>query len=97
LKRVAEEAHFQFDSPLKFYCDNKAALSMALNPVQHSRTKHVDVDRHFIREKVEDGIISLSYVPTKLQVADILTKGLPEDGFERFVGKLDMINIYDPT
>ncbi|KAK4275277.1 hypothetical protein QN277_018391 [Acacia crassicarpa] len=70
---------------------------MALNPVQHSRTKHVDVDRHFIREKVEDGIICLSYIPTKLQLADILTKGLPEDIFEGFVCKLDMMSIYDPT
>lgn len=43
--------------PVKFFYDNKAALSMALNPVQHSRTKHVEVDQHFIRVKVDDGII----------------------------------------
>lgn len=97
LKWVAEEAHFQFNSPLKFDYDNKVALSMPLNLVQHSITKHVEVDRQFIREKVEDGIISLSYVPYKLQLVDILTKGLPEDVFDHFVSKLNMINIYDPT
>ncbi|KAK4258317.1 hypothetical protein QN277_007775 [Acacia crassicarpa] len=97
LKRVADETYTKIESPLKLYCDNKAALSMALNPVQHSRTKHVDVDRHFIREKVEDGIICLSYIPTELQLVDILTKGLPEDKFEGFVCKLDMMSIYDPT
>ncbi|KAK4283059.1 hypothetical protein QN277_000058 [Acacia crassicarpa] len=97
IKRVADETYTKIESPLKLYCDNKAALSMALNPVKHSRTKHVNVDRHFIKEKVEDGIICLSYIPTKLQLADILTKGLLEDIFEGFVCKVDMMSIYDPT
>ena len=97
LKRVTQEAQVKITDPLKLYCDNKAAISMALNPVQHSRTKHVEVDRHFIREKVEGGVICLSYIPTKLQLADVLTKGLPEDIFKKFVSKLDMIDIYSLT
>jgi len=96
LARVAKEAHLKIDAPLKLFCDNKAAINMALNPIQHSRTKHVEIDRHFIREKVEDGIMCLTYIPTRLQTADILTKGLSEEIFERLVGKLDMVNIYYP-
>ena len=69
LKRVTEEAQVEISTPIKFYCDNKAALNMALNPVQHSRSKHVEVDRHFIREKVEERIICLSYMPTKLLIS----------------------------
>ncbi|RVW21063.1 hypothetical protein CK203_107525 [Vitis vinifera] len=48
--------------PMKLYCDNKAAISIAHNPVQHDRTKHVEIDRHFIKEKIEVGLINLSYV-----------------------------------
>ena len=56
------------------HCDNKAAISMALNPVQRERSKHMEIDRHFIREKVEEGTICLTFLPTHLQAADVLTK-----------------------
>ena len=92
-----EEIQVKVDFPIKVYCDNKASLSMALNPVQHDRTKHIEVDRHFIRENVEGGTLCLSYVPTRQQPADILTKGLPRHVFEDCISKLDMISIYDPT
>ena len=82
---------------MQLYSDNQAAINISLNPVQHDRTKHVEVDRHFIKEKAEGGIILMTYVPTKEQVADIFTKGLPRQQFEDFNGKFDMINIYDPT
>ena len=54
LKRVLCEIRVKVELSLKLYCDNKAAISMALNPVQHERSKHVEIDRHFIREKVEE-------------------------------------------
>ena len=82
---------------LKLYCDNKAAISMTLNPVQHERSKHVEIDRHFIREKVEEGTICLIFLPTNLQAADVLTKALLKPAFDNCVSKLDMIDIYDPT
>lgn len=46
------------------YCDNKAAISIAPKPMRHNRTKHVEVDRHFLKEKIEEGVIYMVYVPT---------------------------------
>ncbi|KAK8948413.1 hypothetical protein KSP39_PZI005292 [Platanthera zijinensis] len=66
-------------SPIRLYCDNKAAISIANNPVQHDRTKHIEVDRHFIKENFEKKIIlfiCISFVPSEGQLADILTKSL---------------------
>lgn len=97
LQRLLGELQVDLELPIKLYCDNKAAINISLNPVQHDRTKHVEVDRHFIKEKVEEGRICLTYVPTKEQTADILTKGLSRQNFEDCICKLDMINIYDPT
>lgn len=97
LKQVLEEMHVKADLPLKLYGNNMAAISMPLNPVQHERSKHIEIDRHFIREKVEESIACLIYLPTKLQVADVLTKGLHGPTFHSCIHKLDMINVYAPT
>ena len=97
LKRLLEELKMSSEYPMKLYCDNKAAISIAHNPVHHDRTKHVEIDRHFIKEKIDLGVICMTYVSTKQQVADILTKGLPKQSFEILVDKLRMINIYSPA
>ncbi|RVW77933.1 Retrovirus-related Pol polyprotein from transposon RE1 [Vitis vinifera] len=69
-------------------CDNKATISIAKNPVQHDRTKHVEIDRHFIKEKLEGGTIRLMYIPSSRQTADILTKALPKATYETMKSKL---------
>ena len=97
LPKLLEELHITIEFPIKLYCDNKVAISISHNPVQHDKTKHIEVDRHFIKEKIEKGIICMTYIPTREQLADIFTKGLQKSTFEDFIGKLDMINIYDPT
>ena len=74
--------------PMKIYCDNKAAISIAHNPVLHDRTKHIEVDKHFIKEKIEARLIRIPYVPTSQQVANILTKGLSTTQFNILVSKL---------
>ncbi|PKA55642.1 Retrovirus-related Pol polyprotein from transposon TNT 1-94 [Apostasia shenzhenica] len=63
--------------PIK--CDNTSSICLTKNPIHHSRTKHIEIRHHFIRDYVEKGDISLEYVPTSLQLADIFTKPLYED------------------
>nr|GEV11439.1 retrovirus-related Pol polyprotein from transposon TNT 1-94 [Tanacetum cinerariifolium] len=80
---------FHFDK-IPMYCDSKAAIAISCNPVQHSRTKHIDVRYHFIKEKVEKGIVELFFVGTEYQLADLFTKALPEEMFKYLVRRLGM-------
>ena len=97
LKRLLSELKFTVDKSLKMCCDNQAAISITKNPVHHDRTKHIEIDRHFISEKIEKEIVQLIYVPTGSQTADILTKALPRTNFEHLTNKLGMLNIYNAT
>ena len=79
------------------YSDNKSAINITHNPVQHDRMKHVEIDRHFIKEKIEEGTVCRSYVPTDNQLVDVLAKGLHGRRFDDCIGKLGMDDIYSPT
>jgi len=59
LQKVLSDLHQECETPLKLFCDNKAAISIANNPVQHDRTKHVEIDRHFIKERLDSGNICI--------------------------------------
>ncbi|XP_073129110.1 secreted RxLR effector protein 161-like [Henckelia pumila] len=75
IKQLLAELKTPVLLPIKvFFCDNKAAIAIAHNLVLHDRTKHVEVDKHFIKEKIENGLIIMPYIPTSEQVADILKK-----------------------
>ena len=63
--------------------DNQGAIALAKNPIAHARTKHIDIRYHYIREAVQDGLVELQYCPTKEMVADLLTKPLPKESFQR--------------
>ncbi|KAL6342470.1 hypothetical protein AAG906_011160 [Vitis piasezkii] len=83
--------------PIRSFCDNKAACDIAHNPIQHDRTKHVEVDRFFIKEKLDDKIVELPKIRSEDQLADILTKAVSSQVFSKFLDKLGMCDIYAPT
>nr|GEW59003.1 retrovirus-related Pol polyprotein from transposon TNT 1-94 [Tanacetum cinerariifolium] len=78
---------FHFNK-IQIYCDSKSAIAISCNPVQHSRTKHIVVQYHFIKEHVEKGTIKLYFVKTDYQLADIFTKSLPTYRFNYLVRRL---------
>ena len=82
---------------MKLYCDNKSAINIAHNPIQHDRTKHIEIDRHFIKEKLEEGGVCMFYVLSEHQLANILRKGLNSSMFHDLVFKLGMEDIYSST
>ena len=82
---------------MRLYCDNQAAINIAHNPNHHDQTKHVEIDRHFIKEKLDIGLICTPYVPSSKQLADILTKGQPSSTFYTILDKLGLQNIFAPS
>jgi hypothetical protein len=82
-------------SPIKIYWDNQAACHIAINPVFHEWTKYVEVDCHFIREKIKDREIEAPFVRIKYQFVNIFTKGLERIPFEINSSKLELIDIYN--
>jgi hypothetical protein len=91
------ELKLHLHGPLMLYCDNKATIDIANNLVQHDRTKHIEIDHHFIKEKFDKGIVCLPYVTSASQVADILTKGLPERVFSVFGSKMGLFDVFAPS
>ncbi|KAD3641347.1 hypothetical protein E3N88_30571 [Mikania micrantha] len=72
------------------YCDNVSAICLSGNPVQHQRTKHIEMDIHFVREKVQRGLVRVLHVSSRFQIAYIFTKGLPRVLFEDFRSSLSI-------
>jgi Reverse transcriptase (RNA-dependent DNA polymerase)/gag-polypeptide of LTR copia-type/Integrase core domain/GAG-pre-integrase domain len=97
IKQLLHDMGFNYNKPMIMYCDNQAARHIASNPVFHERTKHIEVDCHFIREKVQAKEIETSYVNSNEQLADVFTKALDKGQFNRIIGKIGSINIYDPN
>ncbi|GKE43821.1 retrovirus-related pol polyprotein from transposon TNT 1-94 [Tanacetum coccineum] len=90
--KIPDEAHLEVHNSceIPIYCDNKSAITLCFNNVQHSRSKHIDVIYHFIKEKVENEVVELYFVRTKYQLADIFTKALPRERFNFLIEKLGL-------
>ena len=97
LRHLLQELRFGKGEQMKLICDNQAALHIASNPVFHERTKHIEVDCHFIREKIASGCIATSFVNSNDQLADIFTKSLRGPRIKYICNKLGAYDIYAPA
>ncbi|GJX23730.1 ribonuclease H-like domain-containing protein [Tanacetum coccineum] len=90
LRNLLRKLHTPLSSATLVYCDNVSAVYLSCNPVQHQRTKHIEIDIHFVRDLVTVGQVRVLHVPSRYQFADIFTKGLPLALFEEFRSSLSV-------
>ena len=93
LKGLLSTLGVMHQGPVLLHCDSQAALHIVVNPVFHERTKHIEVDYHFVRDAIQNGEIQAKYVHTSMQLADIFTKALGTQQFDFLLCKL---GIQDP-
>ncbi|GJU96462.1 hypothetical protein Tco_1321218 [Tanacetum coccineum] len=96
--RRSELTNYDFEfNNIPLYYDNKTAIAFCWNNVQHSRSKHIDIRHHLIREQVENGIVELYFVTMDYQLADIFTKALPREQFKFLLPRLGMKSMTPKT
>ncbi|KAL2936002.1 Retrovirus-related Pol polyprotein from transposon RE1 [Bienertia sinuspersici] len=93
IRNLLLELHCPMSKATFVYCDNVSAIYLSSNPVHHQRTKHIEMDIHFVREKVQKGEVRVFHVPSRYQIADIFTKSLPRILFLDF---RDSLNVREP-
>lgn len=93
---ILNDPKIQCEEPMKLFSDNDLAIIIAHNLVQHDMTKHLEIDRHFIK-KLDSGLITISYVPSGHQLVDVLTHGLPTERLNRLTCNLGMIDSHSPA
>ena len=90
MHQLLHKLHNPLQRATLVYCDNVSAIYLSTNLVQHQHTKHVEIDLHFVRERVAAGDVRVLSVPTTLQFADIFTQGLPSSVFLDFRSSLNI-------
>ncbi|GKD14038.1 ribonuclease H-like domain-containing protein, partial [Tanacetum coccineum] len=90
LRNLLRELHTPLSSATLVYCDNVSAVYLSCNPVQHQRTKHIEIDIHFVRDLVAAGQVRVLHISSRYQFANIFTKGLPSSLFEEFRSSLSV-------
>lgn len=88
---MLEDLKIQCECPMKLFCNHKSAISFAYNLVQHDKIKHIGVDQHFIKEKLDNVLITNTYIPYGHQLVDVLTKCLLIKQFNQLTCKIGMI------
>ena len=96
LSYLLQDLKIFYAKPAALYCDNQSALHIAANPVFHERMKHLDIDCHLVREKVQAGLMRLLPVSSKGQLADVFTKALLPRPFSVILSKLGLVDIFQP-
>lgn len=96
LRGLLQDLGVQVKGPTRLFCDNDAALKLASNPIVHERTKHIEVDCHFTREKIQEGMIETQGIGTQEQPADVFTKPLCQKQHAYLLSKLGVLDIYKP-
>ena len=91
MRQTLKEFGVNYDK-VPLLCDNESAIKIAHNPVLHGKTKHIEIQYHFIRDHIARGDIELGYIPTKDQLADIFTKPLDEARFTYLRNELNIID-----
>ena len=94
LYNLLVELSFSVPKPIPLLCDNTSAIQIAENPILHERTKHIELDCHLVRDKVKQGFIQPTYLSTKQQPADLLTKALSAERLRMLLGKLGVCNYF---
>ena len=94
LKHLLEDIGVYNGAGVVLYCDNQSALAITKNPVQHDTTKYMAMNRHYLSENIDHGIIRPTFIPSADQKSDIFTKPLPGPRFQLLVSKLGMVNIH---
>jgi hypothetical protein len=97
LRHLLDELHCGVSMATIVYCDNISSVYMSRNPVHHKRTKHIELDIHFVREKVALGELRVLQIPSAQQFADVFTKGLPTALFQEFRSSLCVTSTTDET
>ncbi|GMP87814.1 hypothetical protein CsSME_00040035 [Camellia sinensis var. sinensis] len=92
---ILTELGFEENNSSKLFCDNKSTILLASDSLLHKRTKHIEVDIHFIREKVRVGIVCPSFVPSSDKTADIFTKSVGSSLLRSSIDKLGLVDIFD--
>lgn len=83
--------------PITVYCDNQGAQKLMRNPMYHSRTKHIDIRHHYVRDVFQSGKLDVSYIPTERMIADVLTKSLFKPGHQRCIKELGLKDVEDDS
>ena len=92
MKQTLQDMKVSIDEPISIKCDNTSVISISKNPVLHSKTKHIPIKYHFLREQVAQKIVKLEYVPTKEQTVDIFTKPLAREPFQYLRDRLGVVS-----